>query len=234
MSPPKARRNTLLLAGAAVGALYLLPFGRLVLLPAIYLNTHLHELCHALAAIGTGGRPGQILVFGDGSGQCATLGGIAPVIASAGYLGAAILGATIVLVARTVAGARLVPRGLAITLAVSLVLLVRGDLIGVLSGAFWMLTLALMGQRLRGDLLMGTVQFLGLVQGLQSLTSIGDLLRISATAQANSDAETMAAMTRIPALAWALLWAVLSLSTTGWSLWRVSRSRPSSHPLAGP
>ena len=231
---PKARRNTLFLAGTVVAALYLVPYGRLVLLPTIYLNTHLHELCHAIAALATGGRPGEILVRADGSGQCTTLGGASIVIASAGYLGASLLGAAVVLLARTESGARLALHGMAAALAGSMVLLVRGDAIGLLTGTFWIGLLWVLAKRLREDALLGVAQFLGLVQGLQSLTSLGDLLQISATAQANSDAQSMAALTGVPAMAWALLWALLSLGITGWALVRATRSRPASHPGGSP
>lgn len=227
---PKARRNTLALAGLAVAVLYLAPYGRLVLLPAIYLNTHIHELAHALAAIGTGGNAARIIVSGDGSGYCLTLGGIRPIISSAGYLGASLLGAGMVLLARSESGARTVLGGIATILTLSMLLLVRGDLIGLLSGLFWIIALAYASRRLRGDGLLGFAQFLGLVQGLQSLSSLSDLMRISATAQANSDAETMASMTGVPAVVWAGTWAVFSLGVTGWALVRASRSRPSSHP----
>lgn len=227
---PKARRNTLALAGLAVAVLYLVPYGRLVLLPAIYLNTHLHELAHALAAIATGGDARRILVAGDGSGLCYTVGGIPPIIASAGYLGASVLGTAMVLLARTETGARTVLGGLSVVLTISMLLLVRGDFVGLLSGAFWIVALAFASRRLHGDLLLTFAQFLGLVQGLQSLSSLGDLLRISATAQANSDAQSMAAMTGIPALFWAGSWAAFSLGFTGWALARASRSRPSPGP----
>lgn len=229
-APPKARRNTLAFAALVVAILYLAPYGRLVLLPAIYLNTHLHELAHALAGIATGGTPIRIVVAGDGSGFCVTAGGLRPVVSSAGYLGASILGAGMVLLARSEAGARTVLGGLAAILALSMVLLVREDAVGIVSGLFWIVALAFAARRLKGDLLIGFAQFLGLIQGLQSLTSIGDLLRISATARVNSDAQTMAELTGIPALVWAGLWAAFSLGITGWALVRASRSHRASPP----
>lgn len=227
---PKVRRNTLALAGLAVAILYLVPYGRLLLLPAIYLNTHLHELAHALSAIVTGGTALRIVVAGDGSGYCVTGGGVGPVIASAGYIGASLLGTAIVLVARSETAARTVLYALSVTLAASMLLLVRGDSVGLLSGAFWIVALAFAARRLRGDLLLAFVQFIGLVQGLQALTSLSDLLRISATAQANSDAQIMAEMTLLPAVFWASLWAIFSIGVTGWALVRASRSSLPSHP----
>lgn len=232
--PPHRRRNTLGLAALVVAILVFLPYGHLLLLPAIYLNTHLHELSHALAAIATGGTPGQILVRADGSGVCFTRGGSNLVIASAGYLGASLLGGVGVLVARTESGARLALRALSVALAISMLLLVRGDAVGLAMGAVWTIGLWTLARRLGGETLIGVTQFLGLVQGLQSLTSIADLLRISATAATDSDATNLAAATGVPALAWALLWAALSLAFTGWALVRATRSRPASGPDGSP
>ncbi|RYG86068.1 hypothetical protein EON77_04455, partial [bacterium] len=132
------------------------------------------------------------------------------------------------------AGARVVLGGAAGLLTAGMILYVRGDLIGIVSGIFWIVLLAIAANRLRRDLLPIAAQFLGLVQGLQSLSSLGDLLRISATAQVNSDAQSMATLTGIPALVWAILWAGFSIGATGWALWRASRSDPTSPPRATP
>ncbi|RYG62691.1 hypothetical protein EON77_21905, partial [bacterium] len=127
---PRTRRNTLVTAGLAVATLYLIPYGRLALLPAIYLNTHLHELAHAFAALITGGTPVRIIVESSGAGQCLTRGGVPLVISSAGYVGASLLGVAMILVGRSEAGARVVLGGAAGLLTAGMILYVRGDLIG--------------------------------------------------------------------------------------------------------
>ena len=58
----------------------------------------LHEVSHGLAAIATGGRIEEIRVFREEGGQTITTGGNAFLIASAGYLGSMLFGATILLV----------------------------------------------------------------------------------------------------------------------------------------
>lgn len=215
MQPPKARRNTLLVAGVILGVLQMVPYGRLVLLPVFYLNTHLHEICHAIAAWLTGGSVARILVHADGSGETYTLGGVSPIIASAGYVGAAALGAALVLASRKEAASRGALGLLAGAQALSLVLLVRGDVVGLASGVLWLLLLIAGARRLSGDALTGFVGFLGLAQGLQSLASLSDLLQISLLPRTNSDAQNMARMTGVPALLWALIWAAFSLWLTG-------------------
>ncbi len=236
MERPERRRNTLVLAALTLTALYLLPYGRLVLLPVVYLDTHLHELSHALAAWLTGGSVARIVVASDGSGYTLTSGGITPVVASAGYLGASALGAGMILLARHEGGARAVLAGLGVAVGLSLALLVRGDVVGVGSGILWTGLLLLAARRLRGDPLVGAAQFLGIAQGLQALAALSDLLRLSFVPSANSDAQAMAALTGIPALLWALLWAAISLALTGSAVARAYRHRllpPGTPPPGG-
>ena len=69
MSPILKRdRSTLLSAGGACLVAWVVPVLGYLMLPIEYLNTHIHELFHAIAAVGTGGRADKILVFPDASG----------------------------------------------------------------------------------------------------------------------------------------------------------------------
>lgn len=55
-----------------------------------------HEVCHAAAALVTGGQVIEIRTAWDESGHTITDGGWIPVICSAGYLGSALLGALLI------------------------------------------------------------------------------------------------------------------------------------------
>ena len=57
-----------------------------------------HEMCHAAATLGTGGEVLEIRVNWDESGHAKSRGGIFPIIASAGYVGSAFLGAIFIYV----------------------------------------------------------------------------------------------------------------------------------------
>lgn len=57
-----------------------------------------HEMGHAAATIGTGGEVLEIRVNWDESGHAMSRGGIFPIIASAGYVGSAFLGAVFIYV----------------------------------------------------------------------------------------------------------------------------------------
>jgi len=197
--------------------------GRLLLLPITYLNTHLHELGHALAAWGTGGRPFHIKVFADGSGVTPIGGGILPIVAASGYLGAAFLGGWIILSSRREQGARRVMLALAGVLALSMVVLVRGDLVGIVSGVFWVGLLWAGSRYLRSDHAIFAGQFLGVQQGLAALGSLVDLLWLSSYRATPTDAKIMERATGLPAIFWAVLWMIFALAITGITLrkaWR--------------
>ncbi len=58
----------------------------------------IHEMCHAAATLGTGGEVLEVRVNWDESGHAKSRGGIFPIIASAGYVGSAFLGAIFIYV----------------------------------------------------------------------------------------------------------------------------------------
>ncbi|MCU0315011.1 MAG: M50 family metallopeptidase, partial [Fimbriimonadaceae bacterium] len=214
------RKDQWLLLGAGfVSLLFILvPVLRPFALPLIYLNTHLHELAHALAALGTGGRVDHIAVFANGSGVALTLGGIDWIIASAGYPGTALIGAALILAGGSEKVAKGALIGLGSAMALSLVLFVRGDWVGILTALVWIVLLLGLGAILKGPVLIFVIQFLGLQLALTSFESIAYLVQISALTETRSDAMNMEKMTRIPAVVWSVLWAFLSLAVVAMSL----------------
>lgn len=76
--------------------LYVLPFGRIISRPIVWLSTLAHEMGHGLAAILVGGKFHQFVMYADASGVATTSfdGRIDSAIVSAGGLiGPAVLGA---------------------------------------------------------------------------------------------------------------------------------------------
>lgn len=191
---------------------------RIAILPLIYLNTHFHELAHALAALASGGIPERILVFADGSGVTPILGGNAILVGSAGYMGTAILGSILILSGRAEKKARTALKTLSILLGLSLVLLVRGDIAGVLSALFWIPALWLLAANLKGDNIKFAVKFLGIQMSLTAFQAVLTLFEITATTDAHSDALIMQQATYIPDVAWAFAWVVFAILLTGYSL----------------
>lgn len=89
---PAAKRRTLwapLLLGVAVVALWNTP----LVYPFRVLTVMIHEMCHAVATLITGGEVLEIRTHWDESGHTLSRGGWAWVIYPAGYLGTALLGA---------------------------------------------------------------------------------------------------------------------------------------------
>lgn len=206
MKPQVPHQRAILWAGVASLAAYVLPIVSIVLLPIQYLNTHFHELFHALACVFTGGSVSTIGVHADGSGVTMVSGGSQVIVTSAGYLGTAALGVFVLMAAKTAEGARKWLWALTAGLGLAMVLWVRGDAVGVLSGFFWIAALGFAAMRLRGEGLLLAVAFLGVQLCLHSVQSLLVLLNLSAFTGVESDAAIMGSATGIPALFWALLW----------------------------
>jgi hypothetical protein len=117
--------------------MWVIPVTQPLLIPLIYLNTHIHEFCHAIIALGTGGSVQYIKVFTNGSGVTPVSGGNLLLIASAGYVGSAISGGWLVACCRSEKNAKNALIGLGGMMVLSMIVFVRGDLVGLLSGAAW-------------------------------------------------------------------------------------------------
>lgn len=190
--------------------LSLTPFAQLLMYPFFYLNTHIHELCHALVSVGTGGRVQTISVYGDTSGVTYFQGGNAFLAANAGYLGATIVGILIIVLSASQKSAQWVLRTISVVLGLSMILWVRGDLVGILSGLGW--TIALFALSIRAsDFALAAAQFVGVQQCLNGLRLLHTLFFVSTTSNATTDATILARMTFIPAPVWAFIWSGLGL-----------------------
>lgn len=210
----------LLFAALATFAGMLVPIIHRVLLPVQYLDTHLHELSHALVAQFTGARVDEIQVNANGSGLTPVEGGNLFLIASAGYLGASVFGAAMIYFGRNEKNARTTLITLLVLLCMSMVVWVRGDVIGEISGIGWIVALAFGIALLKRNELIFFCQFLGLQQCLASVQSVLSLVKISASMEAHSDATIMQDATGIPAIVWALTWSIISLLLVAWALRR--------------
>lgn len=207
-----AHQTTLVYAGIATLAVWAIPALQWLLLPVQYLNTHLHELCHALAALATQGDPQHIGVFADGSGVTPVSGGWLPLIASAGYVGTTAIGAAMLAATRKEQDARITSRVLAAGLGLSMLAWVRGDLVGIVMGVFWVVLLFVAGWKAKGKWLVPVIQFLAIQLALSSVQSVYVLFRISVYGQHHSDATIMQQATGIPAAFWAFGWVIASLA----------------------
>jgi hypothetical protein len=208
----RPHQRAILFAALASVVVWAIPGLQYMMLPVQYLNTHLHELMHALAGQASGGDVGYIKVFANGGGVTLSRGGSMWLIAPAGYVGAAVIGAGMIWMSRTAEGARNTMRLLAIVLALAMLLWVRGDFVGVISGIAWIGALWAMSSMLSGMPLLFAAQFVGLQQCLNAVQSMYVLLHLSALTDAHSDAMIMQQNTGIPAIVWAVVWCLFSLA----------------------
>jgi hypothetical protein len=212
--PLRQDQSALIWASVATLLCWVVPIVKWVALPLEYLNAHTHEMCHALVAMATGGQVINIQVFADGSGVTPVLepsrSGEA-LVAAAGYLGASIIGILLILFSRNAKGARNSLRILAGALTLSMILWVRGDAVGIISGIVWIAILfGLTYVKSEKAVLFGAV-FVGVQQCLHSVIALFTLMQIAMFTERQNDAVLMAQATGLPAGLWAAGWALFSI-----------------------
>jgi hypothetical protein len=222
----KRHQKTLLWAVLAALALWTVSPLRWLLLPLIYYNTHVHELCHALATVATGGQVGLVEVYADGSGSTLSAGGSAMLVGSAGYVGSAIVGGLLVFGSGSAESARRILWVAFGFLAFGMAFFVRGDTVGVVSGLAWMVALAAAAKWLKGDALVFSAQFLGVQQCLTSAQSMLVLLRITVGDLGHNDAANLQRITGVPAVVWAFAWLCFGVFVVGMGLRAAWSNRP--------
>lgn len=222
-----ATHKKAILTAAVISALAtVVPFAAFVMLPLEYLNTAIHELCHALVAVATGGHVAFIKIFANGSGVTYSGGGLNLLISSAGYIGAAVVGAAMIYFGRSEKGASVALRLLAVLLAIGLLVWLRGDVIGFAATSFWVITLGIIAFRVRGAVPLYCCLFIGIQQCLHAMKAVTELFQITVSNGGPSDAANMQALTMIPAPFWAVLWCVVNGVIVIWTVRRSWTERP--------
>ena len=229
MAKLRQDQSLLLVASGASVLVWVVPMLKLALAPLALLNTHLHELCHAAAALLTGGSVDHIKVFSNLGGVTHISGGSTPIVAAAGYVGTSIIGGLLILVAGRKDHARQALWIIFGLLAFSMIVFVRGDTVGVLSGLGWMAVLFLAAWKLPDEGARFAAQFLGIQQCLTSLMAFAALFNVS-FGYGHSDAKIMEQATGLPDVLWAGMWLILS-GTLVWAClaagWRGTRKTKS-------
>lgn len=218
------------LAGLASLVLAFIPGLGWLAYPFRLLTTLVHELSHGLAALLTGGNFIRFVVFSNGAGLAYTAGGWRWVIVPAGYIGAALFGAVLILLGRSHRWSRL---ALGIIGVVMGLLSLRYGLPNLFSGDFLSGLLTIISGVIFGGFFLwvalkaapGWIIFLLHLVAIQAgLTAFSDLTTVMGlslrffNAPAN-DAHSMAELTYIPAIIWAALWALLAIFLLGSAIW---------------
>jgi hypothetical protein len=223
-----AGRTMLMLAGLVSLVVWFVPALRPVLWPLTLFNTYAHELSHAVATVLTGGRVESIQINVDGSGVTTSAGGVGIIIASAGYIGSAVLGGLIFAIARNAQAARAVCFGAAVVLVASLVLVVRGEFVGWTVGLAWAVLLGVSAKAMPGPWIVFWTRFLGFQLALTAVHSLGDLLLLSREGEAVTDAVIVQSMTGMRALVVAMVWAMVSVVCIGFAARHAWKNEPDS------
>lgn len=199
----------LLALGIAILLLRRVPYAEFVVYPFRLFATFVHEIAHGLAALASGGRFEHFFVNPDLSGTAWSSGGIRWIVTSAGYVGCALFGNLLILLAARGFPGRGVLLCLGLLLGLLCLLFVR-NAFGIGSGLVLATLLVLAALRLppvwRDSLLL----VLAVQLVLDGFNSLIDLVQLAADPGIHTDARTMAELTGIPATLWAVLWSALS------------------------
>ncbi len=237
---PRHKQRALLIALLVVVALWNLPFGDLLLYPFKLWATWLHEMSHGIVMVLSGAGFDHLEIYRDTSGIAYGKDAVGPAaraaIASAGYLGAAVLGATFLMLGQSRRAARSILAAIAIALAISAAVWVRNGFgIGaVLVGAAGCIALTLFaGERVA----VYAVNFLAAQSCVNALLDIRVLFRdelvINGRVVGSSDAHNMAEATFGSYKMWAGIWLAWSLVSFYIALRRVALRDRGSGSAAG-
>jgi hypothetical protein len=175
--------------------------------------TYVHEMCHALAALITGGSVHEININPDMSGTTMTSGGIQWIINFAGYLGTMLVGVFSIYLLRKNVNASGI---LSVFLAFSFITMLYtgfhnlfGTIWGMAISAAILVTIVYFSKRV--------IEFIAAFISIQLLLNafydLKTLFVLSGTGTA-TDALNMQNSTGIPAVVWACLWIGISVYTT--------------------
>jgi len=200
------------LLGATALALVLsfIPFASLAIYPFRLFVTFIHEGSHALAALVSLGDVGQVIINPDGSGQTLSRGGLPIFVASAGYLGAALYGATLLVLCRQ---GRHAKGAVTVTAAGILALTVffAGNLFTWITGLLLVVSLVGLAAIASIRVTHFFLSFLAVQCCLNAVFDLRTLFLLSAFTRSENDARVMEQLTFIPAFVWSSIWIGISV-----------------------
>lgn len=216
-----SQRTRLIITAVAIVIVYILwniPQLSVVLYPFRLFVTFVHEAGHGLAAILTGGEFLDLTVNADGSGLAATRGGSRAIILPAGYLGAALFGASLFYIAHKVPHSRIVSVVLGVIVIVITLaftgFLSTASFVGLLMGGL----LVFVGARLDDTINLLILNILSLLTGLNAVLDLYFLVgnsNIMAGAIRNDAQAFSAEIFPFPAWLLALIWCGIAVVMLG-------------------
>jgi hypothetical protein len=219
MTPRRTSDSWLWIAAVLSFAISLTRWGPLVLYPFRLFSTWVHECGHAVMTLLVGGEVSSIVIEQNASGVTSSLipqSRIAQgLVASAGYLGASIVGCALMLAARGRKPAHGILWTIGAIMLVTLIAWMR-NVFGV--AVVLILAAALMAlSRKSGPVSSFVLSLLAVQVALNAVFDIRVLFLVNG---GHSDAATMARLFLLPAWTWASLWMVISIGLLTWTLLR--------------
>jgi hypothetical protein len=206
--------------------LSLTPWGTFALYPFKLFTTWVHECGHALMAVVLGGRVDAILIEPDTSGITRSFmpaGLIARgCVASAGYLGASVVGCLLMAASRLERQARAIVWTVGALMLFTLVMWIR-NLFGFVVVLAWGGTLVALARTAGRHASRFYLSFLAIQVALDSVYDIRVLFGVDG---GHSDAETMARLFLLPAWLWASAWMLMSIGMLAWTFWMTRVRNP--------
>ncbi|MBI2633141.1 MAG: M50 family metallopeptidase [Parcubacteria group bacterium] len=201
----------LLIASVATVILWFIPFAEIITYPLLIFATIIHEMCHAIVTLLTGGSVVLIQINTNGSGVTWTSGGMPILIGNAGYLGTITYGGWMLMLCKN---ARQATIALIITVSfifITTILFIRPLIsFGFLFGIFFTIATVLCIRFFSQSLLQLCMSFLSLQLVLNGFSSLRTVTMIALTVKQNSDAVDLEQATLIPAYLWTFFWIALS------------------------
>jgi hypothetical protein len=197
----------------------LTPWAPFLLYPFKLFTTWVHECGHALMTLIVGGRVTSIRIQPDTSGLTLSLlpvGRLARgLVASSGYLGAAVVGCLLLTATRVEKWARRILLSLGAIMLLTLVLWMR-NLFGFGVVLAWGVGLVVLARKSRRNAPRFLLSLLAVQVALNSVYDIRVLFLID---RGNSDAAAMARLFLLPSWLWATAWMLMSVAMLGATLW---------------
>jgi len=177
-----------------------------------------HECSHAVAAVLLGGSVASITIQPDTSGLTRSLMPASRlaqgIVASAGYLGASIVGCFLMAAARVPRRAKPILWGIGAFMLFTLLFWIRNPFGAIVVIGWAAALLALARQRTAGGVAVFVLSVLAIQVALNAVFNIRELFLVHGP----SDAQTMARLFLAPAWLWASLWMAMSVAMLVWTL----------------
>ena len=212
------------LAAAVCLGVSLTPWGPLLLYPFTLFSTWIHEVGHAVMVVLTGGSVTAITIEPDTSGLTQSLmppGRLARgLVASAGYLGASVVGCLLMAAARVEKRARPILWTIGAFMLFTVLFWMR-NVFGALAVLAWGVALLALARNGSGRVSRFVLSVLAIQVALNAVFSIRTLFLVNGA----SDADTMARLFAAPAWVWAAAWMIASVAMLAWTLRMTGRRR---------